>query len=845
MPGLIVWSVVVLAVFDNVAGKALYEEPCDECVAQAYHKRICNRNEGKLMWTSNKTQINIAAFRPVHDTGWANHDLDVVLMCALEDINNNPDILPETKMDIVYIHEPYSQAAGIEAGLCMQHHGIPAAIGPISSTTSVGASIIGQVYKLPLVATVASSPVLSDKSFYPYFSRIFPSDAFQGKVLAKIVYQLGFTKVATITTALHIYYEGITNSFVRDAEDRNMTILSVTTSRSSSYEDLKKAFKTIKDAGYRVIMIAQESKLVWDAIVDLEMQGPGYQYFAPEGKWGQNNATQTSLSNGWLGVFPKVDKESAAIKKMYSCVDSHLSDTTGPFANLTVKNPRSNWWIYFYDAAQVMARAMHAMGFDEQGQGRWVGNETGLLNEIRAVEFAGTTGAVKMDSNGDRLGAVYEILNVHDQAREVSIGHVRTDTMEMILDEAAINWAGEIFPNKTLANSNIKPKGFSMECRRSDANIYNITSSTCNPDRIVTFAINKNSIDGLKYCDPFPSETFPCDHAQASNPGYVIALISLLYCGLLSLGILKWWAHGIIKRAQRKFLLLMSIGSILALMTPVITVGETVDWKCKAVPLLATTGYILLFGPLFLKSQRVMEIVGNNKLKNVKVTNKTLFFRLFGIVAINTGIYIAMAVSDPATAKILAKPLTVSVTDTQQETFYVNETHCAVSSSNFSSLFIFFLGTFTLYGCYVSWAIKDIRADFSESKWIFMSIYNGTTWTALSLYMSMGMEMSTSKKFTFGAVGISIVTTMTMSLILIPKYFNIVKGVTFTSSISQAHSATATSSNTTSASIAPTTRANAVGATASSVLSTDPAEVTALKAEVQALKAELEKLKQN
>jgi hypothetical protein len=73
-------------------------------------------------------------------------------------------------------------------------------IGPLFSRD---ADISGQVlatFQIGQIATTASAPEFADKSKYPFFSRVTPNLAGQGKALAQLCYNNGWLKVATIAT---------------------------------------------------------------------------------------------------------------------------------------------------------------------------------------------------------------------------------------------------------------------------------------------------------------------------------------------------------------------------------------------------------------------------------------------------------------------------------------------------------------------------------------------------------------------------------------------------------------------------------------------------------------------
>ena len=92
-------------------------------------------------------------------------------------------------------------------------------IGPARSVASLQvAQHISNEYKIPQLSYSSTSPLLSDGEKYPYFSRIVPSDAAQGKVFAQVLDLFGWRQVAIITNPDDPYSHGITQSTIQNSE---------------------------------------------------------------------------------------------------------------------------------------------------------------------------------------------------------------------------------------------------------------------------------------------------------------------------------------------------------------------------------------------------------------------------------------------------------------------------------------------------------------------------------------------------------------------------------------------------------------------------------------------------
>ena len=89
---------------------------------------------------------------------------------------------------------------------------VAASIGTMCSSASIGASDIYRYSETPQVSYAATSPSLSDKLQYPYFSRTVPPDDQQAQALLAFLQHSGVTRAGAISFD-DAYTSGITNAF--------------------------------------------------------------------------------------------------------------------------------------------------------------------------------------------------------------------------------------------------------------------------------------------------------------------------------------------------------------------------------------------------------------------------------------------------------------------------------------------------------------------------------------------------------------------------------------------------------------------------------------------------------
>jgi ABC-type branched-subunit amino acid transport system substrate-binding protein len=74
--------------------------------------------------------------------------------------------------------------------------GVKAIIGAYASSSTLAAAPIAEKNKVILISPASTSPLVSEAGEYIF--RVVPSDAFQGRALAELAYQLGYRRAATI-----------------------------------------------------------------------------------------------------------------------------------------------------------------------------------------------------------------------------------------------------------------------------------------------------------------------------------------------------------------------------------------------------------------------------------------------------------------------------------------------------------------------------------------------------------------------------------------------------------------------------------------------------------------------
>ncbi|XP_075434003.1 extracellular calcium-sensing receptor-like [Ascaphus truei] len=136
------------------------------------------------------------------------------MIFATEDINSNPDLLPNISLGFQIFDSCISMRRAVEGTFWMLsggqgsipnyrcHKGSPLAgvIGDSASTRSILLAHMLGLYRYPQISYFSTSPLLSDRNLFPSFFRTIPSDEFQSQGLAQLVSHFGWTWIGLLAT---------------------------------------------------------------------------------------------------------------------------------------------------------------------------------------------------------------------------------------------------------------------------------------------------------------------------------------------------------------------------------------------------------------------------------------------------------------------------------------------------------------------------------------------------------------------------------------------------------------------------------------------------------------------
>ncbi|XP_078524870.1 extracellular calcium-sensing receptor-like [Lissotriton helveticus] len=162
----------------------------------------------EIYFTENPPPITCQRF------GLLNYQWLQALVFAVEEINRDPDILPNITLGFHIYDSCLTRQRAVEGTFWAltgswrpvpnykchrnRNHDIAGMVGDGGSSCSIAIARVLGLYRLPQISYFSSSPLLSDRNQFPSFFRTIPSDDFQSRGLAQMLIHFGWTWVGLV-----------------------------------------------------------------------------------------------------------------------------------------------------------------------------------------------------------------------------------------------------------------------------------------------------------------------------------------------------------------------------------------------------------------------------------------------------------------------------------------------------------------------------------------------------------------------------------------------------------------------------------------------------------------------
>ncbi|CAF0920190.1 unnamed protein product [Brachionus calyciflorus] len=690
-------------------------------------------------------------------------------------------------------------------------------IGAASSSVSIQVANLLRLFQVPQISYASTSPELSNKERFPFFSRVLPSDTLQAEAMANLVHHLNWNYIATLNEEGNL---GGIDSFITNAKSRNICISgSYTISQTASEDDVKliltEMYKQKNARGVVVFLqdhnIRKLLKIVnglnmtghflwiasdsWgtkkESISSNDLAAQGAITFSPKSfeikefnEYFQKLRPRTNTRNPWFEEFwqdefkcligqPLFQPNHRRLYKKQCTGEEKLNITQDGFIHFVI------------DSVFAMAHAIqdlisthcsHLKHTDLiKCQQKIIFKGPEFLKAIRNVNFDSVTGrrVEFLKNSGDGL-APFEVFQ-YQQFESGKFGYKKITEWEknkpFVLDTNLLKWNLE---NRILPRSICKEECGYGEIKQGDHCCWVCTK--CEENEYVNRTLNK-CIKCEQGYGPDENKTkclkLDIEYMTFNSPFTIIPITFStmgIFITMFTIYVfIRYNETPIIKASGRElcYVLLAGIMSSYLVTFPMVTKPTFVS--CLMLRFGFSTSLTLCLSALFTKTNRLSRIF-NNSVKQVRqasyVSPKSQLFICGSIVSVQViGILVWISINPPSTSFDYDDPKRVILQCNTQNT------HLAIS----------FLYNFFLVILCTIYAVKTrkIPENFNEARFIGFTMYSiCIIWVAfIPIYFGTTAAAGTSKspknnykiQLTTMAMCLSLSATVILFCLFLPK----------------------------------------------------------------------------
>ena len=681
------------------------------------------------------------------------------IQVAIHEINNRNDILPNHVIQLrcVSISDPIPDSIYGSIELIGHDLGTPvnAIIGPFLTDSVSEIQYVIRDINLPQVIPILSFSQIDLYDEGSTMVRMAMSSEVIGEILFKIVSDFGWLQFATLSSANDESVSEIT-SFLRSAEAYNDT--KVLTSQTYFFESLeisgiigiRTALGAIKSSGARIIVYTGSLSHTTHILAEADnmgMLGKPYVWIGTDRGMHTGNDViyndiayynySTSILNGLLYTsrysgFEFV--ESEPYQRLVTSLDTlNLDEDVDVITNIP-KSPvpgsditrgltsdiLTNGVLRGYDSTYLVATAFEALSdmiqvcvdtdsnewpteCDEMAEGGVAAINLNFLDLIKQQDFLGASGVIKFKVDTGYRDQIILLKNIVWDDNSTIVNNIGPEADIVIVGEIGYDreWS-----NKPDRSAIVWPKGF-----------------TELPIDAVIVTKEMYTFDGT-------TTTF--------SMGMMFAGISLATIVII-MNIYNRKVYSV-KASSWRINIITCVGAIVSLLAIMYHKAdysvETYTMKCKMKIVLISSGFVLLFTPLFAKTYRIHTIYKSNSHDVVIVTD----MKLLGVVMLNLALHLAYLLVWLLTASystIIIKLNTEVVTEDLHIETCIHI--CDVSYGYMMWPLVAFDALTIVYGVYLSFNVRYVTMnELNDSKENGACIYV-VTFFAILIALIMGM----------------------------------------------------------------------------------------------------------
>jgi len=282
--------------------------------------------------------------------------------------------------------------------------GVQVIVGPMITPTSELSMPYAKQHEIPLITMSATGVPLSELDGTEWYFRTCLRDDAQGRLLAEVVMEKGYTKLATIVLD-NTYGIGLEAGIVEGLEDAGYQFEHVV---SIHYDIAKKDYRTelglIRDSNPDVVLAvtyAEDGIIIFKQALEMGLDEIGW--LGCDGNYGS-------------GLF--AEASSAEFMEKAIVAGTRTVGSGAPYEQFVSKHteefgyPPETYCDTTYDAVWAAAKAIRAAGVYDGAAGVYVYDGEAIRAALTELEFDGASGPLAWNEIGDRTAGAFEIWEV-------------------------------------------------------------------------------------------------------------------------------------------------------------------------------------------------------------------------------------------------------------------------------------------------------------------------------------------------------------------------------------------------------------------------------------------------
>ena len=270
--------------------------------------------------------------------------------------------------------------ASLAANKLVNLNGVKIILGGLCSAETMAVAPITNPAKVVTLSPCSSNPSITNAGDYIF--RIYPSDSYQGVYAAKLAFEKLNAKTIAVLDCQDVWCEGVKKTFVNEYKKLGGIIVSEEKYLKTDI-DMKTQLTRIKSKNPDLIYFLGPSEPVVVGLKQIKELGINAKILGGD-PMHDTKIWKTSGSVGEGAMYTLVKSKSP--DSFQAKLKSYGGDTTLCAAN-------------GYDTVKVIADVITKVGTDSLA----------VKNALYNVDHQGMSGRIRLDSNGDLVGAEYEV----------------------------------------------------------------------------------------------------------------------------------------------------------------------------------------------------------------------------------------------------------------------------------------------------------------------------------------------------------------------------------------------------------------------------------------------------